>query len=93
MANLNSLLIHPLCGRTQPQMIYKPNLSCMTPNTTLLMSHALPQNAKNGKFLPLPLQDQRLHIHNMLYHHTQAHIQSQCQYKVLLPLFHCHPNC
>jgi hypothetical protein len=34
----------------------------MTPNTMLLMSHALPQIADNGKFIPFSLQNQRLHI-------------------------------
>ena len=93
MANPSSLLKYLLCERTQQETICKPNLSCMTPNTTLLTSHALPQNAENGKFLPLSLQNQMLHIHNMLYYHVQAHIQSQRQYKVPLPLLHYNPNC
>ena len=93
MANPSSLLKHLLCERTQQETIRKPNLSCTTPNTMLLTSHALPQNAKNGKFLPFSLQNERLHIHNMLYYHIQAHIQSQRQYKVPLPLLHYNPNC
>jgi hypothetical protein len=48
---------------------------------------------KMANFLLFPLQNQRLYIHNMLFYHMQAYIQSDRQHKVLFPLLHCNPNC